>query len=113
MSSSSWCQPASSLQWPTHTKTAILESVQIDERLPALVRLVKAWAGARGLNDASNGTFNSYALTLLVRPADSQGFVTADNIRNHSACSADCTRALTLLLRTGQHYNTCHHRWHI
>jgi DNA polymerase sigma len=42
-------------------------SVQIDERLPALVRLVKAWAGARGLNDASNGTFNSYALTLLVR----------------------------------------------
>ena len=41
--------------------------MQIDERLPALVRLVKAWAGARGLNDASNGTFNSYALTLLVR----------------------------------------------
>jgi DNA polymerase sigma len=42
-------------------------AVQIDERLPAMVRLVKAWAGARGLNDASNGTFNSYALTLLVR----------------------------------------------
>ena len=40
--------------------------MQIDVRLPTLVRLVKAWAGARGLNDASNGTFNSYALTLLV-----------------------------------------------
>jgi DNA polymerase sigma len=45
--------------------------MQIDERLPALVRLVKAWAGARGLNDASNGTFNSYALTLLVRTIQS------------------------------------------
>ena len=42
-------------------------TVQIDERLPTLVRMVKAWGGARGLNDASNGTFNSYALTLLVR----------------------------------------------
>ena len=34
----------------------------------AQVRVVKAWAGARALNDASDGTFNSYALTLLVSP---------------------------------------------
>lgn len=38
----------------------------IDPRFPALVRIVKAWATARGVNDASNGTFNSYAIVLLV-----------------------------------------------
>lgn len=38
------------------------------------VRVVKAWAGARAVNDAANGTLNSYALTLLVgRPARSAG----------------------------------------
>lgn len=40
---------------------------QIDPRFPFLVRVVKEWAGARGVNNASNGTFNSYAIVLLVR----------------------------------------------
>ena len=39
----------------------------IDPRFPALVRIVKAWASVRGVNDASKGTFNSYAIVLLVR----------------------------------------------
>lgn len=31
------------------------------------MRLVKAWAKAHSLNDASAGSLNSHALTLLVR----------------------------------------------
>ena len=30
------------------------------------MRLVKLWARAEGINDSSRGTFNSYALTLMV-----------------------------------------------
>ena len=39
----------------------------IDDRFPAMVRIVKAWARSRGLNDSTNGTMNSFALSLLVR----------------------------------------------
>lgn len=38
----------------------------IDWRFAALVRLVKLWAGTCGMNDATAGTFNSFALTLMV-----------------------------------------------
>ena len=38
----------------------------IDSRFAPLVRLVKLWARAEGINDSSRGTFNSYALTLMV-----------------------------------------------
>ena len=40
---------------------------QYDWRYGALARLVKAWARRRGLNDSAGGTFNSFALTLMVR----------------------------------------------
>lgn len=39
---------------------------QFDWRFGAVVRLVKLWAGVHHINDASQGTFNSYTLTLLV-----------------------------------------------
>jgi len=38
----------------------------IDWRVGALVRLIKLWARYHNLNDSSMGTFNSFALTLLV-----------------------------------------------
>ena len=38
----------------------------IDNRFSSLVRLVKLWARAEGINDSSRGTFSSYALTLMV-----------------------------------------------
>ncbi len=41
----------------------------IDSRFSPLVRLVKLWAKAKGLNDPSRGTFNSYTLTLVVSMA--------------------------------------------
>ena len=34
-----------------------------------LLQLVKAWAKARNFNDPVDGTFNTYALCLMVRPA--------------------------------------------
>ncbi len=40
--------------------------VAIDARFPALLRLVKAWAKAQGINNAHEKTFNSYALSMLV-----------------------------------------------
>jgi hypothetical protein len=40
----------------------------MDARFGDMVRLIKAWAGARGLNSAMNGTFNSFALSLMVMP---------------------------------------------
>jgi DNA polymerase sigma len=38
----------------------------IDLRLPALITLVKGWAKAHDINDPTNRTINSFALTLLV-----------------------------------------------
>lgn len=38
----------------------------MDARFGAMVRIVKLWAGQRGLNDAMSGTFNSFALSLMV-----------------------------------------------
>ncbi|KAH7624728.1 putative Protein HESO1 [Nannochloris sp. 'desiccata'] len=38
----------------------------MDWRVGALVRLIKLWARHHDLNDSSTGTFNSFALTLLV-----------------------------------------------
>ncbi|VDD91498.1 unnamed protein product [Enterobius vermicularis] len=39
---------------------------RIDDRFPALCLLVKHWAINARINDAMNGTFNSYSLILLV-----------------------------------------------
>lgn len=51
-------------------KCRVLRSLTtIDPRFPALVRVVKAWAAARNLNDASKCTLNTYAIVLLVRNA--------------------------------------------
>ncbi len=38
----------------------------IDERFAQLYRLIKTWAGAHGLNDASCSTLNSWSLCMLV-----------------------------------------------
>ena len=38
----------------------------IDPRYGQLVRLVKAWAKAHGLNSPADGTFNTFALCLMV-----------------------------------------------
>ena len=37
-----------------------------ERRFADMLRLVKAWAGVHGLNDAAEGTFNSFALGLMV-----------------------------------------------
>jgi DNA polymerase sigma len=37
-----------------------------DDRFRRLCLLVKWWAKTRGINDASTGTMNSYAYSLLV-----------------------------------------------
>lgn len=48
-------------------KSTVLRHLsQIDSRFPELTRLVKLWAQAYHMNDASNGTFNTFALTLMV-----------------------------------------------
>lgn len=39
---------------------------RIDDRFPALCLIVKRWACNAGINDAMDGTFNSYTLNLLV-----------------------------------------------
>ena len=39
---------------------------QFDWRFGALVRLIKYWARYHDINDASNGSLNSYAITLMV-----------------------------------------------
>ncbi|KAK9832586.1 hypothetical protein WJX81_001551 [Elliptochloris bilobata] len=47
-------------------KSEVLRALSgIDGRFAALVRLVKLWAGRHALNDATSGTFNSHALTLM------------------------------------------------
>ena len=53
-----------------HFKSTVLRYLcGIDWRFGALVRLVKLWAGCYGMNDATAGTFNSFALTLMVSRA--------------------------------------------
>ena len=43
---------------------------QRERRFGDMLRLIKAWAGVRGLNSAVDGTFNSFALGLMVRPVN-------------------------------------------
>ena len=43
-----------------------------EPRFAGMLRLVKAWAGVFGLNDAAEGTFNSFALGLMVSRACQQ-----------------------------------------
>lgn len=38
----------------------------VDSRVKPMVMLVKKWAKTHGINDASQGTLSSYALTLMV-----------------------------------------------
>ena len=38
----------------------------VDSRVRPLVVVVKKWAKTQGINDASQGTLSSYALTLMV-----------------------------------------------
>ena len=38
----------------------------MDSRVKPIVMLVKKWAKTHGINDASQGTLSSYALTLMV-----------------------------------------------
>ncbi|EIE23385.1 hypothetical protein COCSUDRAFT_41642 [Coccomyxa subellipsoidea C-169] len=40
--------------------------VRLDGRFEQMLRVIKVWSGAHGLNDASNGTFNTFALSLMV-----------------------------------------------
>lgn len=48
-------------------KSTVLRHLTLaDSRFADLVRLVKQWAQAFHMNDASNGTFNTFALTLMV-----------------------------------------------
>lgn len=44
--------------------------VRLDGRFEQMLRVIKVWSGAHGLNDASNGTFNTFALSLMVWPPD-------------------------------------------
>ncbi len=69
----------------------------IDARFPAMVRIVKTWARTRGLNDSSNGTMNSFALSLLVRESFRSGSGKPDGAvsRARSIPSA-CQRLLVL-----------------
>ena len=40
---------------------------RLDPRYGCLVRLVKAWAKAHDCNSPADGTFNTFALCLMVR----------------------------------------------
>ena len=57
-----------------------------ERRFRDMLRLVKAWAGAHGLNDAADGTFNSFALGLMVGPAYIHGLVVESRKRAGSPC---------------------------
>ncbi|KAK9905558.1 hypothetical protein WJX75_002111 [Coccomyxa subellipsoidea] len=39
---------------------------EVDFRFAQMLRVIKVWSAAHGLNDASNGTFNTFALSLMV-----------------------------------------------
>ena len=72
-------------------KSTVLRHLsEIDSRFPDLIRIVKLWAKAFHLNDAANGTFNTFALTLMV----SSGCKTASSSRVHAESGNFC-RALT------------------
>ena len=48
-------------------KSIVLKQLSlIDPRLPDMIRIVKQWAKAWNLNDASDGTFNTFALSMMV-----------------------------------------------
>ena len=48
--------------------TVLRHLAMVDPRFADLTRIVKLWAKAYSMNDASQGTFNTFALTLMARP---------------------------------------------
>ena len=54
----SWCV--------TYFSMSPFFSFLVDSRVKPMVVLVKKWAKTHGINDASQGTLSSYALTLMV-----------------------------------------------
>ena len=50
-----------------------------ERRFADMLRLVKAWAGVHGLNDAADGTFNSFALGLMVGAASLLAMITGNS----------------------------------
>lgn len=60
------CDVTVSAGGPAYKSEAIGLLLSHDERAVALVKLVKLWAKIEGINDPSNGTFNSFSLVLLV-----------------------------------------------
>ena len=54
----SWCV--------TYFSLSPFFSFLVDSRVKPIVMLVKKWAKTHGINDASQGTLSSYALTLMV-----------------------------------------------
>ena len=68
-------------------KSTVLRHLStIDSRFPDLIRIVKLWAKAFHLNDAANGTFNTFALTLMV----SHGRRTASGSHVHAESGNLC-----------------------
>ena len=48
-------------------KSTVLRHLSmVDQRFPDIMRIIKLWAKSYSLNDASQGTFNTFALTLMV-----------------------------------------------
>lgn len=45
--------------------TVLYQLSLVDARFPDLMRIIKLWAKSYSLNDASQGTFNTFALTLM------------------------------------------------
>ena len=58
-------------------------SFLVDSRVKPMVMLVKKWAKTHGINDASQGTLSSYALTLMVIHY-LQGKIETDRFFSHS-----------------------------
>lgn len=72
-----------------------------ERRFGDMLRLVKAWAGAHGLNDAAEGTFNSFALGLMVGPPLS-------NCQHHAGNSRMPTFLSLGACQTPWRFPSCH-----
>lgn len=70
----------------------------MDSRVKPMVILVKKWAKTHGINDASQGTLSSYALTLMVIHY-LQGKIEADRVFSLSFFCKDMQKNEAILAR--------------
>eukprot|EP00198_Chlamydomonas_reinhardtii_P006096 XP_001695432.1 predicted protein [Chlamydomonas reinhardtii] len=83
----------------------VAQAAELQPAFSPLFRLVKLWAKANGINDAASHTFNSWCITLLVRPSR-KSYSTYSDTCCHRCCRR-CSSFCMMHRRLPEHRGCC------